>query len=103
MVVPECVDRIHAGDSLLSSHFVQAVEQGQNLVRLDPILTDRPWNVVMQVQFVYHPFGQGFSRLRPGREWKDDRNWVLRVVLGAIQEFTGKLEEQHGFARARGT
>ena len=96
MRLPVGVDDGDAGGALAAGDLIQAVEQGQQLVVLDPLLGPLGRDAVEAHQLVLHPFVERRPLLRPRREVEDDGDGVCGVVLRA-----GQLDELGGLSGPR--
>src|SRR6266568_1902872 len=51
------IDGFDTGCAILGSYLVQPIEQGKDLVRIHPCLTEVAWHLVRAIEFLPQPVG----------------------------------------------
>ena len=87
---------LDAGDPPFRGDFIQPVEQGHDMLILDPLPGAGARDTVKPHQLGLNPFAQRGLVSCPGRKVEDYRDWFGGVVRGPIQQGLGQLVGEIG-------
>ena len=58
MLLPKGIDGLDTGHTVFQRDLIEAIEQGQNLIGINPRAADRRGDVVAVTQLIDEPFGK---------------------------------------------
>src|SRR4051812_3919285 len=98
MLATEVVDGIYTSLTMLGGYFIQAIQQGQDLLRFNPLTSHFLRHTAALIQLRHQPLGQWLPSCGPGGERKDNGDGLALIAIRTVQEILREFQKECGLS-----